>query len=49
MLELFTLIRFDSSTGDTAFPSAAEGACAGDIISYTTQSQKKPLTLEQIF
>lgn len=48
MLELFTLTKFDISTGDTAFPSAAEGACAGDIISYTTQSQKKPLTLEQI-
>jgi len=49
MLELFTLIRFDISTGDTVFPSAAEGACSGDIIPYTTQSQKKPLTLEQIF
>jgi len=46
MLELFTLTKFDSSTGDTVFSSAAEGACAGDIIPYTTQSQKNPLTVE---
>jgi hypothetical protein len=31
--------QYHSSSGDTVFPSAAEGACAGDIIPYTTQFQ----------
>lgn len=46
MLELFTLTKFDSSTGGMVFSSAAEGACSGDIIPYTTPLQKKLLTIE---
>lgn len=29
--------QYHSSSGGTVFPSAAEGACAGDSIPYTTQ------------
>lgn len=31
--------QYHSSSGDTLFPGGAEGACAGDIIPYTTQYQ----------
>jgi hypothetical protein len=31
--------QYHSLTGDTVFPEAAAGACAGDIISYTTHFQ----------
>jgi hypothetical protein len=31
--------QYHSSSGDTVFPGSAEGACAGDVIPYTTQYQ----------